>query len=651
MSPGVRIVVVVAGWVVAGSLGTSVLTGSAGCVPPGKSAAAAPSPAKAAKRKPASCPDPADPGAAPAVSPASVDELIGVWGTELVRGPTSTGPIELSQQGGAWMVSALGKQGACQPGAGSIGPAGNGGSAPQLEQLAPGGWWCRLGDSGHLLRLAAGAPSGEVIEASWVQPAVPLLSRGGYLTPVTLRRKGAAGYSGSAALLPMRLRVVLAIGKRPNGEIYAFLREREQNLGRLVGVMEVRRRGDEIELASPSGMALPARLLPAAGGDAARPAIELPLPDSDIVLRLSRLARGDSGAEEMFPSKAPPYAAPPASDDGWEVASLAEVGASSAPLDRMVADMARQVPGTWSDLAVHSVVVARRGKLVFEQYFAGYGRDDVHDVRSVGKSFTSTLAGVSIDRRELRLDDGVTSLVASPANADARWARVKLRHLLSMSGGLACDDDVADSPGNEDRVQDGAERDWHRAALALPMAREPGAVGVYCTMGINLTGALLARRSGPWLPELLIERLVRPLQMRGYFLNLMPNGQGYLGGGFRLRPRDMAKLGQIFVDKGLWNGKRLLSASWVAQATSAQASLSTPDDYGYGWWRRTFEYDRASYPAFYASGNGGQLIIGIPALEAVVVFTAGNYANRRTWQRLMDDYVPRYVIPALLGRP
>jgi CubicO group peptidase (beta-lactamase class C family) len=382
-----------------------------------------------------------------------------------------------------------------------------------------------------------------------------------------------------------------------------------------------------------------------------RQVIELPLPDSDIVLRLVRLGRGDAGAEEMFPSPPPAYAAPPAGDDGWSVASLAEVGASSAPLERMSADLARQVPGTWSDLAVHSVVVARRGKLVFEQYFAGYQRDDVHDIRSAGKSFTSTLAGIAVDRRELRLDDSVTALVGSPPNADARWARVKLRHLISMSAGLACDDDAADSPGNEDRVQDGAERDWFRATLALPMAREPGAVGVYCTMGINLTGALLARRSGAWLPEQLIERLVRPLQMRGYFLNLMPTGQGYLGGGLRLRPRDMAKLGQLFVDKGLWNGKRLLSASWVAQATAAQASLSSPDDYGYGWWRRSFEYDRASYPAFYASGNGGQLIVGIPALEAVIVFTAGNYGNRRTWQRLLDDYVPRYVIPALLGRP
>jgi CubicO group peptidase (beta-lactamase class C family) len=226
-----------------------------------------------------------------------------------------------------------------------------------------------------------------------------------------------------------------------------------------------------------------------------------------------------------------------------------------------------------------------------------------------------------------------------------------------MTSGLDCDDDNAKSPGSEDVVQDGNERNWYRATLALATQVEPGSRGVYCTMGINLLGALLEQRSSPekglpvWIPELFVTRLARPLQMSHYILNLMPSGQGYLGGGLRLLPRDMAKLGQLYLGKGTWNGQRILSPSWTAQATARHASLSTPDDYGLGFWRTTFLYDRASYPAFYASGNGGQLIITIPSLEAVIVFTAGNYNNRRTWGRLFDDYIPRYVIPSLLGRP
>ncbi len=657
-------------------------------------------------------------------SAGSVDELIGVWGQDFVRGPVSTGPIELLEAGGGWAVKAMGQEGACQPGpppgaaraafgqlpvdvlnpefAEAVAKAA-GKRAGRKPATKPGGGvaaamkarlWCPLGDSGHGLRLVDGAPGSQpgsdAVRALWVQPAVPLVSRGGHASAATLRRQGAGRFVGEATLLATRFHVVLAIGKRPTGEVTAFLREREQNLGRLVGVMEVRRRGDEIELASASGMALAAKLVRSSDGGATaagagagagerergerRERIELALPDSDIVLHLERLARGDAAAVELYAAPAPAYQAPVAGDDGWAVAAASEVGMSPEPLVRLGAELARQVPSTWSDLAVHSVVVARRGKLVFERYFAGYGPGELHDIRSVGKSYATTLLGAAIDRGELRLDSSVLPITGLPApgtdratgaaargggegqaplSIDPRWSKVKARHLASMSSGISCDDDAPDSPGNEDRVQNGDAADWHRATLALPMAAEPGSRGVYCTMGINLLGALLERQSagGGWLPDLFVERVARPLQMSRYLLNLMPDGQGYLGGGLRLLPRDMAKLGQLLIDKGMWNGQPVVSESWAAQATARQASLTAPDDYGLGWWRTTFSFDRVAYPAFYASGNGGQLIIGIPSLEAVVVFTAGNYGNRRTWQRLLDDLMPRYVLPALLGRP
>jgi CubicO group peptidase (beta-lactamase class C family) len=295
-------------------------------------------------------------------------------------------------------------------------------------------------------------------------------------------------------------------------------------------------------------------------------------------------------------------------------------------------------------------VIAHRGRLVEETALAGYSPQDLHDVRSVGKSFTSALAGLAADRGELGLDERVLDVLGL-SSTDPRWRRMKVRHLLSMSSGLDCEDEMPGSPGDEDHMREQPEPNWHRFTLGLPMAREPGAAGVYCTAGINLIGALLARRWGGWLPQHFFERLARPLGISRFQMILMPDGQGYLGGGLRLTPRDMAKLGQLYVDGGRWQGKQLLSARYVAEATAAHAGLSEPDDYGLGFWRTSFRVGQVDYPAFYASGNGGQLIIGLPSLRAVVVFTSGNYANRRAWQRILDDLMPRYVIPALLGRP
>ncbi len=566
----------------------------------------------------------------------SVEELVGLWAMELVRGPSTSGPIDVVFDGATAKVSASGVAGSCM------------------------GRLCRVvtgpsAQDAHHLYLLPGSAKPGTLEALWSHPDY-YNGRGTYVAPVVLTSDGSGHYRGEAEVLPMRLRAVLAIAKRPTGEVTAFFRERDRNLGRLLGSMTIKRTGKDVQLVARD-LTLPATLVAdssALGGLA----LELPLPDSDLSFHLTRRARGDKLVAEFFPEPSPPYAPPPAKDDGWQVAAASEVGASAAPLERFAADLAGLVPSTWSDLALHDVVIAKKGKLIFERSFLGGSPGELHDIRSVGKSYATTLLGTAVDRRELTLDDSVLSVLGEPGPAgDARWKRVKVRHLASMSSGLDCDDDNSKSPGSEDVVQDGAEPNWHRVTLGLPTVAEPGSRGVYCTMGINLLGALLEQRSSPepglpaWLPELFVTRLARPLQMSRYILNLMPTGQGYLGGGLRLLPRDMAKLGQLYLGKGVWNGQRIVSPSWTTQATARHASLADADDYGLGFWRRTFSYERTTYAAYYASGNGGQLIITIPALEAVIVFTAGNYNNRRTWGRLLDDYIPRYLIPALLGRP
>ena len=216
-----------------------------------------------------------------------------------------------------------------------------------------------------------------------------------------------------------------------------------------------------------------------------------------------------------------------------------------------------------------------------------------------------------------------------------------------MSSGYECDDDKDESSGNEDRMQSQNQQDdWYKYILDLPMVREPGAKGVYCTGAINLLGGIVSNKTGAWLPDFFHQRFARPLDIRRYYLNMMPRGNAYMGGGIYIRPRDFIKLGQVFVSGGRWNGRQVVSKHWVEEATRPHASLNEADDYGYGWWIKNYVVDGKQYRAFYASGNGGQLVIGIPALDMVVMFAAGNYSDGRTWSKFRDDLVPKFIIPA-----
>jgi len=219
-----------------------------------------------------------------------------------------------------------------------------------------------------------------------------------------------------------------------------------------------------------------------------------------------------------------------------------------------------------------------------------------------------------------------------------------------MRPGLSCDDNDGDSPGNEMNMQgQAAQPNWRRYTLDLPMVRAPGDRAIYCSASINLALATLQSVTGEWLPDIFAKGIAEPLGIEHYHFNLTPAENGYMGGGVRLVSRDQLKLGQVMVDGGRWNGARVLSEAWVADSVAAHASINEPDDYGYGWWRTELENPATGkrHRVFYASGNGGQLIIGVPDLELVVQFSAGNYGNFPVWIRFLRDLVPQYVLPAV----
>jgi CubicO group peptidase (beta-lactamase class C family) len=251
------------------------------------------------------------------------------------------------------------------------------------------------------------------------------------------------------------------------------------------------------------------------------------------------------------------------------------------------------------------------------------------------------------------------------ANPDPRKDGITLAHLMTHSAGLACDDNAEDpiSPGNEDLMQEQREQpDWWKYTLDLAQVHEPGTRYAYCSGNINLMGAALTTATQTWLPEYFDRTIARPLQFGRYYWNLTPTGEGYLGGGVQMLPRDLLKVGQLYLDGGVWRGRRVVSRDWVRESTTLRMPI-TPETTGlsaenfsnyYGggadglaWHSWTVNAGERAYSGYSASGNGGQLLVVLPELEMVVVFTGGNYRQGGIWTRWPQELIADEIIAAI----
>jgi CubicO group peptidase (beta-lactamase class C family) len=169
-----------------------------------------------------------------------------------------------------------------------------------------------------------------------------------------------------------------------------------------------------------------------------------------------------------------------------------------------------------------------------------------------------------------------------------------------------------------------SQRDWAGFILDLPMANPPGAVASYCTGGVVVLGEVIAERTGMGLDAYANAHLFAPLGVRESFWRPAPDGHATAGTGMRLRPRDLAKLGALYLEGGTWNGVRVLPTAWVEQSQERVTQLGSYH-YGFLWWKRTFAHKGAPVECYYASGNGGNYVFVLPTLDLVVAFTGSNY--------------------------
>jgi CubicO group peptidase (beta-lactamase class C family) len=333
---------------------------------------------------------------------------------------------------------------------------------------------------------------------------------------------------------------------------------------------------------------------------------------------------------------------PIALDDGWQIAAPEAVGMDGLRLCSIATRLQAQ------NANVHAVVIVRHGKLVFEQYFPGcddpWGAPDgqfsfdattKHDMRSVSKSVTSLLVGIAINRKLIASTDEPL-LKFFPQYSELKlpgWDKIVLRHLLTMSSGISWDEARAWNDPKNDEPHLGKDVDPARYVLAKPIAAPPDAIWTYNGGGTDLLGNIIAQVSGRSLDAFAREVLFQPLGISDWEWKVYENRKVSAAAGLRLRPRDAAKIGQLVLNRGVWNGKQIVSAAWIEQSIAprfqAIGYFGGLFFYGYNWWlgRTLSEGKEVTWIA--AVGLGGQRIVIVPAIDLVMMVTSGMYTNPR----------------------
>ena len=344
--------------------------------------------------------------------------------------------------------------------------------------------------------------------------------------------------------------------------------------------------------------------------------------------------------------------APDKDGDNWSTEKPSTAGANLSLLRRMVTTVAAgEFPLT------HSVLVAHSGDLIVEEYFHGYDRFTLHDMRSASKSIASTLVGLAIDRR--MLDSAASPILPffteyrSVENWDAAKENIRIRDLLTMSSGLDANDSDRDSVASEGAYQSQTQRpDWIKLALDAPMIAEPGTRHIYGSANPLILGGILDKVVGEQLQWFAEDQLFAPLGIENYRIYMDPTGVPYMGGGMHLRPRDMLKIGQMYLDGGRWQGRQVLSASWVAESFGKYGRLEplerNGNEYGYLWWHENYAVNGETVDSIEARGNGGQYIFVVPKLGLAAVITSGNYRGGLKMTRQPQAVFEKFILPAFL---
>lgn len=348
------------------------------------------------------------------------------------------------------------------------------------------------------------------------------------------------------------------------------------------------------------------------------------------------------------------YSIPEEKQDGWTVASNEDAGIDKATLEKA---MSKIVEGKFINIS--SILIARNGQLIVDELFRtklddndaaiGNMNLNIHTMQSVTKSFNSALMGIAIDKGFIDSADTSFYSLFPEYNEFENWSASKnditIENVLTMRHGWQYNewDYPIESDQNTLFFIYRNYSDFVKGLLDLPMAADPGTSFVYSTMASHALGAAVSNRSNKSIPFFAREYLFEPLQISKAYWLFSPKNRAMTGCCLFISGRDMTKLGQLYLDKGKWNGKQIISSDWIEKsvARTVDLNLGFADGYGYQWWMKEFMVNGQPIDSFFAAGNGGQFIYVFPSLNAVVSFTGENYGSQTMYQvtSLLEDYL------------
>ncbi|MDQ3950397.1 MAG: beta-lactamase family protein [Gemmatimonadota bacterium] len=377
---------------------------------------------------------------------------------------------------------------------------------------------------------------------------------------------------------------------------------------------------------------------------------------------LLALLPASTAAQEGTPVR---YGPPVLLEDGWKTAHADSLGVDSQRLAKLTESLR-----AWPELGVHAILIERDGRLIYEEYFDGFDerwgqplgrvsmtRESKHDLRSVTKSVVSALTGIAVGAGAIKaLEQPVVQWFPEyPELNTAERRRVTLAHVLAMTSGLEWNEEVPYNDPRNDEIRMTRDSQPLRYALSRPFRVDPGSDFTYNGGLTQVMAAVIERATRTSLEDYARTQLFEPLGITDVEWMGDLAGMPAAASGLRLRPRDIAKFGSLYLHGGRWNGKQVIPADWIQLSTRqhfrfrprAGADAGGEFGYAYFWWYSCYPTAHGLIETRTAVGNGQQRIFVLPGLDMVVTILAGRYNDFTTGATLGTRILRQHVIPAV----
>jgi CubicO group peptidase (beta-lactamase class C family) len=296
---------------------------------------------------------------------------------------------------------------------------------------------------------------------------------------------------------------------------------------------------------------------------------------------------------------------------------------------------------------VESIIVYSQGEIIFEKYYNGFKKDSLHMVQSQTKSVVSLLMGIAIDQGYIKSENEPVSVYFPEyfKKEDNLKSSVTIRDLLTMSAGFKWEEMIpTNDPGN-DNMKMFNSGSWLKYALSRPMANKPFSVFKYNSGCPMIVAAIIEKATKMKLDQFAVKYLFDPLKIKNYYWLKDSTGFCHAGGGLRMKPMDLLKIGMLIINNGKWENQQVISEDWIKKATSSYLSTSFDiSTYGYFWWIREMKInEEKTTKVVSAEGAGGQKLYIFPEYQMIIAFTERNYST----PQVSTVFIKESILPLL----